>query len=295
MARMIQCGHCGQKYPWQPAMAHRPVRCKCGHRIEITPEPAMPEAKPTQDQTYALAEEVHARQTETSPQDAEKIGPQVQCPTCHSPLEPGVMICLNCGMNIKTGRRPATRPIPPPMARPKPVVNELAMATAMIGQPKPRNIQRADINPDARKVMLLVIGCTLLIIGVCVGLFMMYRDSSPPVVYLGDDKEIIDELDSGSTTIDQFLTKGNNLVMVGGMNSSQALALDQKLRQMGAKDVRITSAINGMMVRELIIQLPADAAGRKALFDFQQEYYSASMNKPDVDVGQKYIRLQLKL
>lgn len=302
MARMIQCGQCGQKYAWKPEMAGRPVRCKCGQRIDIPPEPHTRDT-PADDQTYALAEEVHARHSGSGPLQqsvpalaGDTLGSQDKCPECKNPLEPGVLICLNCGFNLKTGRRLTSRPIstpaPPP---PKPSANTLADATSMIGQPRPRQVERADINPDTRKVVMLIICCTLAIIGVIVGWLVFVREPAAPVVYLGDDKAITWELNSGSSSVEQFLSRGNNLVMIGGLNSSQALALDLKLRQMGAVDVRLTGAINGVMVRELIIQLPPDAAGRKALFDYQKEYYMTGPRKPDMDVGQKYIRLVLNL
>lgn len=300
MARMIRCGYCGKEYAWRPEMAGRKVRCKCGHRIEIEPETPSPQPVAKAEDIYALADDVHAQVGHEVRHPGATVGDNAgrKCPACGSALEASDLLCLNCGMNLKTGHRPSARPISTPAGpAPRPQETEGYLAAAAVaGAQRPDQIERADINPHTRKVAIILAGGIILLLGGIVGLFLLTHKPSVPVVYLGDDQRIIDELDRGSTTIPDFLEQGNNNnTMFSGMNASQARAMDIKLRGLGAVDVLITSTLNGMMVRHLVIKLPADPARRKALFDFQAEYYATAGRKVDVDVGQKYLRLVLNL
>jgi hypothetical protein len=79
--------------------------------------------------------------------------------------------------------------------------------------------------------------------------------------------------------------------MVMGMSNSQAKALAAKLKQMGAKRV---VAFGASLTMSLGIELPANPAQRKALFDWEHEHHYDFRKPLAKDVGQKWLLVMLK-
>lgn len=80
---------CGATFQAKDALAGKRVKCpKCGSPLSI-PRPASGPA-PLED----LLDDVKVEET-TAP----------HCPSCNAELKPGAVLCVNCGYDLKTGRK----------------------------------------------------------------------------------------------------------------------------------------------------------------------------------------------
>jgi hypothetical protein len=74
------CPACGKRYRWNPQFAGRSAKCGCGAKLVVPSEPPV----------------------EPAPQPD---GIEAKCPSCSAPLAPGAVLCVNCGYNLKTGKK----------------------------------------------------------------------------------------------------------------------------------------------------------------------------------------------
>lgn len=79
------CPYCGKLYRWKPEMAGRSAKCACGAKLVVPAEApksvAVPVAPPA------------------------PVASQSTCPGCGAALSPGAVLCVNCGFNLKTGKK----------------------------------------------------------------------------------------------------------------------------------------------------------------------------------------------
>ncbi|MEM1354484.1 MAG: hypothetical protein AAGH88_06320 [Planctomycetota bacterium] len=110
-AQRVNCPHCNKGYRWSDKLAGRLVDCKqCGERFVVPNQPGIgiaPDAAPTQDDTYELALDEDGR---TAADPEPKAAPAVggRCPVCNTKVPETAVICLNCGFNMKEGKRVET-------------------------------------------------------------------------------------------------------------------------------------------------------------------------------------------
>jgi hypothetical protein len=103
----FSCGKCGKSYKWKPELAGKKVKCKCGNVMAAPKEEPVAEQQDVDlDGLYELAAE---EKKSSKRQHADAGG--FRCPSCHTDLAPGAVVCTLCGFNLKTGSRAtATRP-----------------------------------------------------------------------------------------------------------------------------------------------------------------------------------------
>lgn len=102
----LRCPACGAGFTGPPAGAERPLTCpKCSQVVTmelVGPAPAAAPVPPAHEEATplaALAAAADAGRRPGSTPDA----PAGICPACHHPLQPGALICTNCGRHLKTG------------------------------------------------------------------------------------------------------------------------------------------------------------------------------------------------
>lgn len=81
MAIIVQCG-CGKRLKVRDELAGRRVRCPACDRAVVVPA-ASAMAQPEAESPPRLS----------------------LCPSCGKPIAPGAVVCTNCGLNIKSGKR----------------------------------------------------------------------------------------------------------------------------------------------------------------------------------------------
>ena len=98
MAIVVAC-RCGRRFQADDAWAGRRARCPgCGTELTI-PQPAGPRASaPSPSPLEDILEEAKI---------GEEAGPR--CPECHEPIQPGAVLCVACGLDLKTGKKLRTK------------------------------------------------------------------------------------------------------------------------------------------------------------------------------------------
>jgi hypothetical protein len=98
MAGKFSCSACGKTYSWKPELAGKRVKCKCGQPISI------PASDP------AGADDIGdlgalAALSEGDPMTPGAVAGGPTCPGCGSGVDPSAVLCVNCGQNLKTGKK----------------------------------------------------------------------------------------------------------------------------------------------------------------------------------------------
>jgi hypothetical protein len=112
----FSCDACGKTYAWKPEIAGKRVKCKCGGKLTVpatdpaavaddAPEGfddlmALADGVPAQEESYAPPVATSAKAATARPAKAGAV-----CPSCSSPVDAAAVICINCGHNLKTGKK----------------------------------------------------------------------------------------------------------------------------------------------------------------------------------------------
>jgi DNA-directed RNA polymerase subunit RPC12/RpoP len=118
--KSFTCPHCRKRFQWVPKIADRKARCpSCDKRIRIPmvpgrvaeaidplPESHQPDPQPESD-TYDLdLTGIDESIVEAPPTAAQQAAAQTgRCPACNQSINPGAVICIKCGYNLKKGKR----------------------------------------------------------------------------------------------------------------------------------------------------------------------------------------------
>lgn len=293
------CEGCGKSYAWKPELAGKKAKCKCG-TVMLVPQ-TEPGRDDELDGLYDLAEDdpPPRRRATAQPATAAAAGgaSAMRCPSCQSTMEAGAVICVACGFNLKTGSKMNTAigggdsipPIAPPAA-----VSAGTRAAAAAIPPGIRPVQmkpaKYDYEQGNQKKMLVMGGLAIVLVGGLVAAFLMLRDAPAAEPMLGDDAAIIAQMkDEKAIPVVELLDKGR---LVSGMTISQAKRYVDRLKEMGAVEV---FGADRHMTRYLVIELPTDPALRKELFDYENRWHTEMHQKGAKDVGQKYLKLSMRL
>jgi DNA-directed RNA polymerase subunit RPC12/RpoP len=116
----FMCPHCRKRFQWSPKIADRKAQCpSCAKRIRIPMVPGrvaeavdpLPESHKTQPKpesdTYDLdLTGIDESIVEAPPSAAQQAAAQTgRCPACNQSINPGAVICIKCGYNLKKGKR----------------------------------------------------------------------------------------------------------------------------------------------------------------------------------------------
>jgi hypothetical protein len=118
MSDKVKCPACGKGYRWNPELAGRKVKCKCGEVFRMAAPPGS--VTPASNTPVSITDKtgqvgdgydlhdtgVHAPAHGAAASSASSGGDH--CPSCNQPVKAGAVICINCGFNLKSGQRVQT-------------------------------------------------------------------------------------------------------------------------------------------------------------------------------------------
>jgi hypothetical protein len=282
MPATIQCPGCQREYPWKPDLAGKRVKCTCGQIMDV---PAIA-PKAEVDELYDLAEDPTPR-GQHAISDLQSIATeaavavdesrQFPCPYCGEKLDPGSMMCVFCGSNLE-GAIPETTPVAPSAMASAPPV---ATKPVVIPKPEPRE-------KSAR--MLIVIGVTTILVVAAVFIFVWIKTkkAAPPEGFLKPaDAAIFEKVKQGADARDWLKDDSHAL---SGMNHKQSVFHTDQWHDMGDKRVVV---LNGGS--SVALELPSEAAKRKAVFDWEKKWNTENNFKLVDDDGQRWMEIQMHL
>ena len=97
----FSCEACARSYSWKPELAGKRVKCKCGQPLSVPASNPAEEADAAGFEGLMPADD-HITATAAAPA-ASRGGPS--CPSCNAPVDPAAVLCVNCGHNLKTGKK----------------------------------------------------------------------------------------------------------------------------------------------------------------------------------------------
>jgi hypothetical protein len=153
----FSCDSCGRSYAWKPQLAGKRVKCKCGQAVTV------PDADPAVDAGFgdlaALADDHSA---------ASADGPT--CPECGAGLDEGAVLCVNCGFNLKTGKRLGTAKLAT-----KEFDTAATGAAGYISRGPKKTADDEEVPPEKKRVqqLLLLCGLAVIVAGLVVAGVMM--------------------------------------------------------------------------------------------------------------------------
>jgi hypothetical protein len=122
-AGQFSCGGCGKSYAWKLELAGKRVKCKCGEKLSVpATDPAAVEAEAEPDgmggfdDLMALADGAPASEAgyaseRAAPMRNSSRGGGAVCPSCGAGVDAAAVLCVNCGQNLKTGKKLKTSKI----------------------------------------------------------------------------------------------------------------------------------------------------------------------------------------
>ena len=320
------CQACGRTFAWKPELAGRSAKCKCGATVKIPSQPmaaGAAKAAAPRAAASAAAAPAAAPADEGNPLDAydfsqaQAAAPApgrggsaraaaapaadagMRCPSCSAAMQPGAVICMSCGFNLKTGKRMATVMGGPDVDAPAPGA-PAAAAPGIPGVPgyagppglRPARTQETTDKTAIVKLILIPIVLICVVGGAVFGYKKLAgeKDTGPD---LGHDKQVRAMIrEEGSTELKKWLVEGNTR-MLTGMTREQADGMADRLYGLGAVQVFTFGSVMSM---SFAIELPDPAvpenkAKRKAIFDWYYMKYAENVSAAERvrDVGQKYL------
>lgn len=254
----FSCPSCGRKFPWKAESAGRKGKCKCGN-VLIVPAAADPEPEPSSLQVAAEA--------------------PTACPGCGQTMEPGAVLCLHCGYNLRTGGKMATQVLggAAPAAAKQPIY------------PQSRRRGQDESAPTSSTKLYIILGAALLVVAMGVGGWIIFRGTGggkANVPRLGDDAKVEELIKEQTATDLGEWIQANPARGLHHRTPGQAIALEKQLKGMGAK--RVLAFGGGVLTTAVAIELPQDPAQRKELFDWFDRNRGPG-DPPVKDVGQNYL------
>jgi len=269
----------------------------------VAAEPELQEA--IDEGLYDMAEE---------PSVAKPVGGK--CPSCGAKVPPASVLCVICGLNFKTGKtlrtqqmvegqqpkgrgamnKSAKKPASPPAL---PAARAITPGNRIPGAPmvgaKKIDYHAAQSRKQFIMIASIIAGLALLVGGSIAALKFLgdSTDGGSAMQILGEDaeaKRLIDE-DAG-TEAKEWITADPARRMLGYFNEKQALAKFDQWYALGAKKVYCSGAA---ICLTAVIELPAEADKRKALFDWAKEWHSRQRRQPVDDVGQRYLLISVPM
>ena len=256
-AGVISCPECGASYPWKPQLAGKKVRCKCGKMFAAIPPRALP-AEPVEEPDIFAIEEDSAVRAVPEPRRA------------------------------PTTRMPTAAAAAATMATPASRAPDLASAYPTRGRAR-TVVQEEDAGQSNKKILIPVAILVMLIGGaIFAALAMKGGVLGPKKVLLGEDAKIIEMIeDEGGTEVKEWI-RAHNRHMIHNMTENQVNGFADRLYAMGAVKV---FAFGEMISASLAVELPADPAQRKKLWEFEKEHNG--FRSKQKDVGQQYFLLYM--
>lgn len=124
-SKIFVCPHCRKRFQWTTRIADRKAQCPaCGKRIRIPTVPGrvaeaidpLPEShskrkNDPQSSTYDLdLTGIDETIVEPPPTAAQQAAAETgRCPACNQSINPGAVICIKCGYNLRKGKRLQTK------------------------------------------------------------------------------------------------------------------------------------------------------------------------------------------
>jgi hypothetical protein len=283
----IQCPTCQKEYRWKPELAGKRVQCKCGETITV------PAEEPQSEKTdlYDLVDEPAARAPQgvvdlqsaaVSSAVALADDHRMTCPYCGETVDGGSTMCVFCGSSLEGVAA----------AKPKPA--QAAMQAAPPVATRPVAMRAPTVEEKQNKVKLIVAGIVLLllIVGAVIGLKKFSPKSAAQDQNLKPaDAALLSKIEDENGKEARDWLNASPSHMMGGWSKKQAMYHVDELYQMGAKKIYAFGAGYSMTIA---IELPDDAAKRKALFDWQKKWHSEMHVKADTDQGQKFLEIQMR-
>lgn len=296
------CDSCGRSYSWKTELAGRKVKCKCGHVLEVPASPLQAEAE---GDLYGLADEPASGAKKAAPAAAAPVVPQsntgYRCPNCLGDLVPGTHVCKACGFNLRTGAieraRKSNAGAATAMAtgRRNPLGGSAVAKAAPARKLSPKEKLKAD-EEKARTMKQVGIGALvlLLVVGGIFGAktFLKGGGEKAKSNLPGDDAEV-EELMAESSPVEakKFLEDHDSRSIGVQWTRSRGFGFIANQYQMGA--VKVWAFADGLIASRLVVELPADAEKRAALFNYAKTHETERMMPAPKDVGQKYIILHV--
>ncbi len=271
----FSCPGCARKYPWKSESAGKKAKCKCGQLLTV-PAEAEVDDEPIPLDDAALP-----------PAPAE----QANCPACSEPMEPGAVLCLNCGYNVRTGGQVTTQIGGAKAAAapaPTPASSSRATDTAYPGRRRRGPVENESAGSTK---MYVILGAAVLLVAMGVGGWIVFKGTGGAkanVPRLGDDATVERMIEDERATDLQEWIKANPARMLAGKTPGQAIALEDRLKGMGA--TKVLAFGGGVMSLSIAIELPQTPAQRRELFDWYRRNNKPLEPRPPVqDVGQRYL------
>lgn len=304
----FQCGACGKTYGWKAELAGKRVKCKCG-QVMTVPQAIEPPA-PAEDPMAGLYDLVpDDPPAEARPRKAAAAAPAaatgaavgdvgVRCPSCKSAMQPGSVLCVSCGFNLKTGKKLGTAiggsDAPQTVARPAPaVLPGGVMVPPRLG---PKSMQKANHEYDKesqKRMIMLGVGAVVLV-GLLVGGIMVMNKMNPSEQLTPYDKEVQAKLDDmRAIPIDEWM-EYPRFGIAGGHDKKKARAMADEMIEAGAMQVLMPQSPGSMW---MVAVLPKEPEKRAKVFDYVNKYHTSGdpMARRLQDEGQKYLQLKIHI
>jgi hypothetical protein len=163
----FSCDACGKSYAWKPEIAGKRVKCKCGGKLTVpATDPAADAAPDGFDDLMALADGAPAHEESYAPPVAAVAPARVAanaggvCPSCNARVDPAAVICVNCGQNLKTGKKLKTSKLSGDAA-PSSAASERVPGYRSFGV---KSVEGEGMSPEKKKMLAIGLSAFLVLL-----------------------------------------------------------------------------------------------------------------------------------
>jgi hypothetical protein len=208
---------------------------------------------------------------------------EFRCPYCGQNLEAGATMCVFCGTSFQARAAAAKKPR-----------SAMASAPPVHSRAVKTKEDTTDRGAMIKMIILGVVGIAI-VVGAVIGLKKFSGKSANAVdpSLSQADKDIVAKInDEYGVEARGWITAADNHQLGTGWNTKQALFHIDQWYTLGATKVY---AFGAGISLTAVIELPSDAAKRKALFDWAIEWNRNLpidlRSTPPKDTGQKYLEI----